>query len=450
MGDLVEGNVNDDQGYRFAMVDGLLRRAITTSCQRNDPELFLLAATWLSQPALAASRANWQKFSVRPEAKLANIKELFPAGSEPVTAQMRDYALSMQRQIERTESNFEKLVPLPLAAVRYIATPNEAICFLAHDSGGRLCRLVVRRDAIEGPTRLDETEWNRSQFIEWQKKYPEGYSWDRNYGTFGDYDTPDLNDIRASLNELQAAVPTDCETLTVLPEADLFGFTFFLNEQKSRWVGEMTQCVTAPSLPWLATVRQLPQPKLSTLKAWLGHPTLADNAVARPRSELKPILMKHGGQLIEAETPQTLGKSDIAVVLSHGSRGLYRGFVGFDDVGKFTVEELAEWLGECKCVILFVCNAGRSDVRLFNNETFGLVGRLLRRDVRAVIAPPAPLRNNLPAIWLAPFLECLRQGQSLGVAHANACGALRAQFSHPCAWGALQLYGDPGLTFVPN
>jgi tetratricopeptide (TPR) repeat protein len=445
--DLVEGNVNDDQGHRFAMVDGVFRRAITASCQRNDPELFLLAATWLSQPSLAASRANWQMFSDRPEAKLANVAELFPAGTEPVAARIRDYSLAMQRQLERTESNFRKLHPLPLAAVRYVAAPTEAICFLVHDSKGCLCRLVVRRNGIEGPTRLEETEWDQSQFIQWQKTYPEGYSWDRNYGTFGDYDTPDFNEIRASLNKLQAAVPTDCETLTILPEADLFGFSFFLNEHKNRWVGELTRCVTAPSLPWLATVRQIPQPKLNSLKAWLGHPTLADNAVARPRSELKPILTKYNGQLIEAEIPQLLGKADIAVVLSHGSRGLFRGFVGFDDVCKFSVEQLAEWLGECKCVILFVCNAGRSDVRLFNNETFGLVGRLLRRDVRAVIAPPAPLRNNLPAIWLAPFLECLRQGKPIGDAHAIACAVVREQFPHPCAWGALQLFGDQNLCF---
>jgi tetratricopeptide (TPR) repeat protein len=447
MRDLVEGNVNDDQGYRFAMVDGLLRRAVTTSCQRNDPELFLLAATWLSQPALAASRATWQVSSDRPEAKLANITELFPAGSEPATARARDYALAMQRQIERTESNFKRFVPLPLSAVCYVATVNEALCFLAHDSEERLCRLVVRRDGIEGPTQLEKAEWDRSRFIQWQKTYPEGYSWDRNYGTFGDYDTPDLSEIRSSLNQLQAAIPTDAQTVTVLPEADLFGFPYFLNEQRDRWVGELTQCVTAPSLTWLATVRQLPQPKSISVKAWLGHPTLADNAVMRPRNELTPILGKHGGQIIKAETPQPLWQSDIAVVLSHGSRGLFRGFVGFDDVGQFTIEELAGWLGECKCVILFVCNAGRSDVRLFNNETFGLVGRLLKRDVRAVIAPPAPLRNNLPAIWFAPFLECVRKGQPIGAAHANACAVLRAQFPHPCAWGALQLFGDPNLSF---
>jgi hypothetical protein len=135
--------------------------------------------------------------------------------------------------------------------------------------------------------------------------------------------------------------------------------------------------------------------------------------------------------------------------LSHGSRGLFRNFVGVNDVGQFSNEDLVHCLGESKCVIFFVCNAGRNDGQIFNNETFGLVGRLLQRDVRVVIAPPAPLRNDLPAIWLDPFLESLQRGHSVGTAHANACAVIRAQFSHPCAWGALQLFGDANLCFQP-
>jgi len=176
---------------------------------------------------------------------------------------------------------------------------------------------------------------------------------------------------------------------------------------------------------------------------------IADNAVLIPRGELKPIIIKHGGSVIDAETPQGLVQADIAVVLSHGSRGLFRGFVGFDDVGKFTIEELAGWLGECKCVILFVCNAGRSDVRRFNNETFGLIGLLLRKNVRAVIAPPAPIRFILPPIWLGPFLESIQQGHCIGLAHGTANAAVKEKFSHPCAWGGLHLFGETNLAFKP-
>lgn len=450
MKDLVDGNGIDDQGYGFSLVEGFLRRAIKSACHHQDPELFLLAAAWLSQPALSASRTTWQISKSRPEANLANILELFPADHEQPTERMRDYAHAMQRQIDKTESHFKYFQPLPLSAVRNVATEDEAFCFLVYDSEQYLCRLVLRRGGVEGPTRIDKTDWDQSQYIEWQKRHPEDYSWDRRYDAFGPYDTPDEEEIRRSLFRLQAQIPTDCKTTVVLPEAELFGFTFFLNEIQGRFVGELTQCVTAPSLHWLSTVRQLPKPNSILLKAWLGHPTLADNAVMRPRTELRPVLIQTGAEIIEADTPHLLKQADVAILLSHGSRGLFRGFVGFNDVGKFTIDELTEWLGSCKCVVLFVCNSGRNDSRIDNNETFGIVGRLLKRDVRAVIAPPAPLRNDLPAVWLPPFLDFLKQGKSVGDAHGAGYAAVRSQFSNPCAWGALQLFGDPDLSFGPK
>lgn len=152
-------------------------------------------------------------------------------------------------------------------------------------------------------------------------------------------------------------------------------------------------------------------------------------------------------EVVDGETPKRIGKTEIAVLLSHGSRGQARTFAGVDDVGQFTVEELADWLGECACVVLFVCHAGRNDGRLLNNEAFGLISHLLRRDVRAVIASPAPLHNKLPSIWLLPFLEQLRRGETIGAAHSIACAVVREQFDHPCAWGALQLFGDSQLRF---
>src|ERR1039458_4309215 len=223
-------------------------------------------------------------------------------------------------------------------------------------------------------------------------------------------------------------------------------FVYLLNVARPDLFKTDRKCVE--QLTTSALVETLTRTPRSRAVDWEGKP-LADNAVLIPRGELKPIIIRHGGSVIDAETPQGLVQADIAVVLSHGSRGLFRGFVGFDDVGKFTVEELAGWLGECKCVILFVCNAGRSDVRRFNNETFGLIERLLRKNVRAVIAPPAPIRFILPPIWLGPFLESIQQGRCIGLAHGTANAAVREQFSHPCAWGGLHLFGESNLAFKP-
>jgi len=447
--DLTEGNVYDDQGYRFTIVEGVLRRALNTACRVSDPELFVLAASWLSQPALAASRSTRELIGQRPEAQLIPFPELLSSGAQFNTEQLRDYGVAMQRQMSRTRSNFEHLTILPASAARYVAAPDEALCLAAHDSFGNLCRLIVKRDDLKGPAQLAGTDWNYGLFTEWTKKYPRAYSWDRNYSALGSYDTPDVDDIRSSLSSLQPRLPTDVSTLTILPEADLFGFTFFLTETSGHWIGERTCCVTAPSLTWLATVRRLPPPVLD-LKAWLGHPTGADDAVLRPRGELKPIIESAGGTLLDSETPRGVGNAGVAVILSHGSEGTFGGFAGVNDVGQFTNEDLSGWLGDSACVVLFVCNAGRNDRRIFNQETFGLIGQLLRRGVRAVVAPPAPLRNNLPAIWFAPFIQALGQGKTVGRAYSDASQKVREVFNHPCAWGALQLFGDAQLSFIPT
>jgi hypothetical protein len=288
--------------------------------------------------------------------------------------------------------------------------------------------------------------WNAGQFLVWMKKYPRGYSWDQHFEALGPYDTPDEDEIRQSIKSLQPQLPADTNTVTILPEADLFGFSYFLTNGPRGWVGEATVCVAAPSFSWLAAVRRLAKPRLN-LKAWLGHPASVDIAVLRPRGELKPILSVAGGALFEASTLQQIGDAGVAVVLSHGSQGTFGGFVGLNDIGQFTNEDLTDSLGESACVILFVCNAGRNDHRAFNQETFGLIGQLLRHGVRAVIAPPAPLRNDLPARWFPSFYEVLQQGRTVGQAYAAARDTIRQSFSHPCAWGALQLFGDAQLAF---
>jgi hypothetical protein len=444
--DFVEGNIHDDEGFGLSTLDGLFRRALATACENGDPELFALAANWLSQPALAASRTWRETSGKRPHVQLSALTELDSSESPRDPEQMRDYAQALQRQIERTRSNFVQLPEMPFSSAKYVAAPDEALCVLAHDSSYHLCRLVVRRTGMEGPIQLPRISWNAEQYLGWIKKYPKGYSWDRHFDALGPYDTPDEDEIRQSINLLQPQLPSDTNTVTILPEADLFGFSYFLTNAPKGWVGEATVCVTAPSISWLAAVRQLAKPRLR-LKAWLGHPASLDMAVLRPRGELKPIFAVSGGQSFEASTLQQIGQAGVAVVLSHGSQGAFGGFVGLNDIGQFTNEDLADSLGESACVILFVCNAGRNDHRAFNQETFGLIGQLLRRGVRAVIAPPAPLRNDLPALWFPSFYEVLQQGKTVGQAYEAARNTIHQRFSHPCAWGALQLFGDAQLAF---
>jgi len=445
--DLLEGNAYDDEGFAISAMEGLFRRAIKNACDMGDPELFALAASWLSQPALAASRISRQASINKPRAELASLSEIAQLGNPISPQQMLDYAVAVQRQAEQAQSPLLNLPELPISAAKYVVGPAEALCLLAQGTSGRLCRLIVRRAGLEGPSCVAENLWKEEEYQVWAKKYPREYSWDRHYGAFGPYDTPDEAEIRQSLTLLQPELPFDAKTITILPEADLFGFSYWLTNGPSGWAGDTSVCVAAPSLPWLAAVRQLPNPHLS-LNGWLGHPTSADSAILRPRGELKPLFASFGGTLLESATPQNIGASGVTVILAHGSQGTFGSFVGVDDVGQFTVEEMALWLRNSACVILFVCNAGRNDHRVLNQETFGLVGQLLRRNVRAVVAPPAPLRNDLPALWFPAFYESLQKGKTVGQSYAEASEQIRRSFPHPCAWGALQLFGDAQLAFV--
>jgi hypothetical protein len=445
--DLINGNPQDDEGFGASVIEGLFRRAISTACNNSDPELFTLAANWLSQPALAASRTSREKSRKQSHVRLSSWTELLALGNANDSERMFDHADAIQRQVHRTQSNFINLTELPISAAKYLAGSDEALCILAQDTDNNLCRFIIRRTGFDEPKKLPKTSWNFEKYSTWTKTYPRGYSWDRRFDALGPYDIPDLTEIQESLFSLQPEVPTDTPVVTILPEADLFGFSYFLTKAQNGWVGEKTICVTAPSLSWLAAVRQLPGPNLN-LKGWLGHPSSNDFAVLRPRGELKPFFATVGGIVIDSPTPREVGRSGVAVILSHGSQGPFGSFVGLNDVGQFTNEDLAEFLGECACVILFVCNAGRNDHRAFNQETFGLVGQLLRRGVRAVIAPPAPLRNDLPALWFPSFYKALQERKTIGQAYATARDRLRETFSHPCAWGALQLFGDAQLVFA--
>jgi hypothetical protein len=255
--------------------------------------------------------------------------------------------------------------------------------------------------------------------------------------------------VKSSLKNLAVQVGPDVPVVTFLPEAELFGFPFAITTVEGTHLGERTACATSPSLSWLGKVRQIPMHQTHRLEAWLGSPVKSPFDVLKVRDGLLPVIQSAGGKIHDSDTPEPLYKADVAILLSHGSRSLGHGFGGIPELfGTFTIDDLAGYLGHCQCVILFVCHAGRSDDRLHNQETFGLVARLLSRRVRLVVAPSWPLNNAIPAVWLPPFLLSLKSEKTANVALADAAHAVRSRFSNPCAWGAMQGFGDSGFRFA--
>jgi hypothetical protein len=56
----------------------------------------------------------------------------------------------------------------------------------------------------------------------------------------------------------------------------------------------------------------------------------------------------------------------------------------------------------------------------------------------------------LPALWFPSFYKAIQQGKMAWEAYAEARDTIRQRFPHPCAWGALQLFGDGQLAFVTD
>jgi hypothetical protein len=324
----------------------------------------------------------------------------------------------------------------------------ETLVFLANDIDGALCELIVSAEGVDGPKRMDKTIWDNRRFRAWQSKYPHGYGWEKSYGALGENERPLVADVEESVKRLNPISLCEASQVTVLPESDLFGFTF----QLSNFVHspEQTQPLfaTAPSLTWLTAVRGKRTPVKMKVGAWLGHPKANAFEIQKIRGELDPIVKQAGGDVLNTATPESLKEHSLAIILAHGSRGQFGSFSGIDDEVKFTPRELGEWVGGASCVVLFVCNAGKSMSRSLNNETLGVIANLLRKEAKAVIAPPAPLSFLVPQLWLAPFLDSLSKGDSVANAHRVGLEVIRKNLEHPCAWNSLQLFGDCEFRFT--
>ena len=147
------------------------------------------------------------------------------------------------------------------------------------------------------------------------------------------------------------------------------------------------------------------------------------------------------------DVPTDLAGSDMAFVGAHGGTGVGDYFRSIsDDVNSFTPREFARMLRGCRCVVLAVCSAGRSDRQTGNEETTGLVTELLREGVRCVVAPPWPLDIHVVRAWLPAFLAGMKAGERAGEAARQALQAVRAAIDHPCAWAQLHVYGDQATT----
>jgi hypothetical protein len=310
---------------------------------------------------------------------------------------------------------------------------------LAHGATRELHSLVIRPQERGDPIPIVQLGWSALAFQEWKKDYPYDYqNWLPSMSNdFG------VDWVRDSLAGLSIdGFPTE-HALTIVADADLFGFPFPFLPVANEFVGTERQIAVVPSLPWLVTQRKASFCGNGRRVAWLGHPTRCDEILAHLTTQIRTDLEESGIEISSSHRLPDLRGSAIAIIACHGQVGFLQHFRGLTDgCSTFSPEDLGEKMEQCGIVVLLSCSGGRTDARSYSMEGVGAVASLLDHGVRAVISPLWPIPTVVAEIWIRPFVQCLQQGGTVGVAAAKGARAIRERFDHPCAWAALPVFGD--------
>lgn len=437
-----------DLAFQITPCRGLAINAISSSCDKNDIDLFLLASTVLSQPILSLRADSSSENNLLNRSHFKMQKWLLQMASvreqnAERLADDRTVSQNIESRIKRTVSEIDNV---SLAKLQSIIEPNETIIVITHDSNKNICHAVINKDSLVGPKKINQQIWSPIKYKEWKKFYPRCYGeWTPAVGPF-DKESPTVQMIRGSVENLSIGQFKQ-KNLLIIPDAETFGFPFALSPNGNGFLGEDISIGIAPSVSWLISTRSKSFVPNLTKRAWLGSPKSQDWTLLYLKDKLTPALDKFHYDIVDSESPSHLEGSDVVLAISHGGVGIADHFRTItDNVRNYSIEEFANKFKNCGCVVLFICSSGRSDNKIGTMETLGLVSELLQLGVRAVVAPPWPLHAYVAEIWLPPFLASLHSGNSVGLSSSIASKEIRKKFDNPCAWAAFHVYGDPELS----
>jgi hypothetical protein len=439
-----------DLAFQITPCRGLAINAISSSCDKNDIDLFLLASTVLSQPILSLRAYSSSENSLLNRSHLKMQKWVLQmAFVHDQKAERLADAITVFQDIEsRIKRTVSEINNVSLAKLQSIIEPNETIIVITHDSNKNICHAEINKNSLVGPKKIGQQIWSPIKYKEWRKFYPRSYGeWIPAVGPF-DKELPTVQMIRGSVENLSIGQFKQ-KKLLIIPDAEMFGFPFALSPNGNRFLCEDISIGIAPSVSWLISTRSKSFVPNLTKRAWLGSPKSQDWTLLYLKDKLTPALDKFHYAIVDSESPSHLEGSDVVLAISHGGVGIADHFRTITDkVRNYAVEEFANKFKNCGCVVLFICSSGRSDNKIGTMETVGLVSALLQVGVRAVVAPPWPLHAYVAETWLPPFLESLHAGNSVGLSSNIASKEIRKRFDNPCAWAAFHVYGDQELSVM--
>ncbi|MGA1839485.1 MAG: CHAT domain-containing tetratricopeptide repeat protein [bacterium] len=436
-----------DLSYQIKHITILAHNALMSATEHGDINLFILASFFLSQPILSLKTLDAEDISSWSDMLKVQRWWFHMLTEEKSPGGLLEGHNVVQAISPSSLKSISALGNISLDQIVDILGSNEAMMILCMHDQGILYRAIIHSDGSFQLERLESDIWSPQNFISWRKQYPRGYGRWEPPANLWDKEQLSKGEVRESVRGLSLWPFKAHEHLTVVPEAKLFGFPFSLTLKNDVFLGEDLKISVAPSIPWLISARSKGWTGEFAKKAWLGSPASADFVIHLIRNRLEPVLFANQVEVVESPSPIGFEHNALVIVVSHGGVGLHDQFRKVTDEARvYSRKEFASYFEGCGCVVLFVCNAGRSDKETKSTETTGLVADLLRNGVRCVIAPPWPLHVDITVLWLPPFLSSIASGGSISDSAYTAAREVSKTYDNPCAWGALQLFGDG--TFV--
>lgn len=445
----------DDLVHQLYPVMIIAENAIFSACQRKDLDLFLMSSAVLSQPGLSINTKYYNDQSYESRLHFSELAKRWlmsytqMATKDFDSAQLMEARQLVNQFLPKPDSFFNEIASLSQIEIRKILRDNEVLVILSEDVFGNLCRLIISSEDSHGPNALTKEIWARENYDLWRKQYPEKYGMWQPVGINERTEIVSRDDVLQSVKNLSIGdIPLiESKSIIICPSSNLFTFPFALSPIKEGFLSEYNPISIIPSATFLVQGRKNRNSDRRPIKAWLGAPETFDETMLHVRDELIPILNQFGIEIMESETPDPLADASIGIVVSHGSTGFLDHFTGVtDNIRFFSANDFANRLAGCGCVILFVCSAARVDSETASTEVRGLSRELLYRNVKAVIASTWSLNVDIPKLWLPTFLESINNCHSIGFSSFMAAQVVMKQFDNPCAWAALQVYGDPEFT----
>lgn len=417
-------------------------RAIAHAFETRDAGLFLVAASVLTQPMLSMGLNREEAEGLDPNAACRWMYEHVAGKAVPQDV-VKEVVAMTAKHVSENRASLDMALEVSCDKVMSVLGEGETMTILARDGLGSLYALPFARHGMGEIRSLSPGLWAPEKYRVWRRRLPDEYGrWCPQRDPF-EPERPTPSEVGESLNGLSVDGWDRTAHNMIVLDYGLFGFPLNLVPCGDGFVGQHHHVSSVPSVAWLTSVRGKTIER-DGRTAWMGVPGKRDTGLELLWDKFEPAFGEFGVDVSKTDRPPAASGVQLSIVVAHGGLGTSGQFGCITADGRihFTPREFASSFRRCGCVVLVVCNAGRSAEKHDAGETRSLVTELFENEVSAVIAPVWPLVFDVAMIWLPEFLRRFTGGDAVIDASFAASRAVEARFPNPCAWAAMHVYGD--------